>query len=51
MTSLRDVFIHSLCGFTHLHSPQTMRFKNALAFKFLLLVASPETVGDNLQDR
>lgn len=49
MANLRDLYIDALCKFTHLHSPSTMRFKNALAFKFLLRVA--ETVGDHLQDR
>lgn len=38
MTSLRDIFINSLCNFTHLHSPAAMRMKNALAFKYLLQV-------------
>ncbi|KAG2453172.1 hypothetical protein HYH02_002496 [Chlamydomonas schloesseri] len=49
MTHLRDVFLNALCNFTHLHSPGTMRHKNALAFKYLLRVA--ETVGDQLQER
>ncbi|GAX80611.1 hypothetical protein CEUSTIGMA_g8046.t1 [Chlamydomonas eustigma] len=49
MSNLRDIFINSLCNFTHLHSPATMKFKNALAFKYLLQVA--EVVGDHLQDR
>lgn len=49
MSSLRDIFINSLCNFTHLHSPSTMRAKNALAFKFLLRVAT--SVGDHLGDR
>jgi brefeldin A-inhibited guanine nucleotide-exchange protein len=51
MTNLRDVFVHSLCGFTHLHSPQTMRLKNALAFQFLLRLASPDHIGNHLDDR
>ncbi|GIM16141.1 hypothetical protein Vretimale_18795, partial [Volvox reticuliferus] len=49
MTHLRDVFLNALCNFTHLHSPATMRYKNALAFKYVLRVA--ETVGDHLQER
>ncbi|GFH25080.1 SEC7 domain-containing protein, partial [Haematococcus lacustris] len=49
MTSLRDIFINSLCNFTHLHSPATMKYKNALAFKYLLQVAS--SVGDHLAER
>eukprot|EP00198_Chlamydomonas_reinhardtii_P005607 XP_001694943.1 SEC7/BIG-like ARF-guanine nucleotide exchange factor [Chlamydomonas reinhardtii] len=49
MTHLRDVFLNALCNFTHLHSPGTMRHKNALAFKYMLRVA--ETVGDQLQER
>ena len=35
--------------FTPVCSPQTMKHKNALAFKYLLQVA--EAVGDHLQDR
>ncbi len=49
MSHLRDVFLNSLCNFTHLHSPATMRPKNALAFKHLLRVA--DTVGDHLDER
>ena len=49
MTNLRDVFCNGLCNFTHLHSPATMKFKNALAFKFLLQVA--DSVGNHLQER
>ncbi|MGQ3164890.1 MAG: hypothetical protein ACT6T3_21960, partial [Agrobacterium sp.] len=49
MTSLRDIFINSLCNFTHLHSPATMKYKNALAFKYLLQVAG--SVGDHLAER
>jgi brefeldin A-inhibited guanine nucleotide-exchange protein len=49
MTALRDIFINSLCSFTHLHSPATMKYKNALAFKYLLRVA--ETVGDHISER
>lgn len=49
MPQLRDVFINSLCSFTHLHSPPTMRPKNALAFKYLLKVA--DAVGDHLAER
>lgn len=47
--NLRDIFITSLCNFTHLHSPSSMRYKNALAFKVLLGVA--EHVGNHLEDR
>lgn len=49
MPILRDAFIQGLCNFTHLHSPATMRFKNALAFKALLRVT--DATGDHLQDR
>lgn len=49
MSHLRDVFLNALCNFTHLHSPATMRPKNALAFKHLLRVA--DTVGDHLDER
>ena len=49
MPALRDIFINSLCNFTHLHSPSTMRLKNALAFTSMLRVA--EAVGDHLQER
>eukprot|EP00955_Chlamydomonas_euryale_P053114 355369-Chlamydomonas_euryale.AAC.19 len=36
MASMRDIFVNSLCNFTHLHSPTSMGNKNALAFKYLL---------------
>ena len=49
MSALRDIFMNSLCNFTHLHSPSTMRYKNAQAFKCMLRVA--EAVGDHLQER
>jgi hypothetical protein len=51
MSALRDVFIHSLCGFTHLHSPSTMRRKNALALRVLLRAAHPDNMGNYLEDR
>jgi hypothetical protein len=49
MAGLRDVFVNALCNFSHLHAPATMRFKHALAFKYLLTVAAE--VGDHLEDR
>jgi brefeldin A-inhibited guanine nucleotide-exchange protein len=49
VTNLRDVFVNSLCNFTHLHSPATMKPKNGLAFKYLLKVAVE--VGNNLGER
>eukprot|EP00798_Chlamydomonas_sp_ICE-L_P022399 gene22399-29511_t len=49
MTNLRDVYCNGLCNFTHLHSPATMKLKNALAFKALLQVA--QSVGNQLQER
>jgi hypothetical protein len=49
VTGLRDVFVTSLCNFTSLHSPGSMKQKNGLAFKALLRVAV--TVGDGLEDR
>ncbi len=51
MTNLRDVFVRTLCGFTHLHSPAIMRGKNAMAFQYLLRAAWPENVGDHLEER
>ncbi len=49
VANLRDVFVTSLCSSTGLHSPGSMRPKNALAFRALLRVAA--TVGDALEDR
>lgn len=49
VTGLRDVFVTSLCNFTGLHSPGSMKPKNALAFRALLRVAV--SVGDGLEDR
>lgn len=49
VSNLRDIFINSLCNFTHLHSPGTMKPKNGLAFKYLLRVA--QQVGDHLEER
>ncbi|KAI8465270.1 MAG: hypothetical protein J3K34DRAFT_525495 [Monoraphidium minutum] len=46
---LRDVFVSGLCNFTGLHSPGSVRAKNALAFRALLRVAA--SVGDGLEDR
>ncbi|WIA22572.1 hypothetical protein OEZ86_009559 [Tetradesmus obliquus] len=49
VADLRDVFVVSLCNFTHLHSPATMKPKNGLAFKSLISVALQ--VGDHLGER
>lgn len=49
LTAQRDLFIDALTKFTLLHSPTLMKFKNALALKYLLWVA--EDVGDHLQHR
>jgi brefeldin A-inhibited guanine nucleotide-exchange protein len=49
MANLRDIFINSLCSFTHLHDPARIRYKHALAFKYLLGVA--QDIGDYLDDR
>ena len=49
VSSLRDIWVTSLCNFSHLHSPATMKQKNALAFKALLGVALQ--VGDCLDER
>jgi len=49
MTNLRDIFINSLCSLTHLHNPAQIKYKNALAFKYLLEVA--QSIGDHLEDR
>jgi len=46
---LRDVYVTSLCNFTGLHSPGSMKPKNGLAFRALLRVAV--TVGDALEDK
>ncbi len=40
VSNLRDIWVNSLCNFTHLHSPANMKQKNALAFKALLKVAA-----------
>jgi brefeldin A-inhibited guanine nucleotide-exchange protein len=49
VTNLRDVFVNSLCNFSHLHTPATMKPKNGLAFRTLLNVAME--VGDYLEGR
>jgi brefeldin A-inhibited guanine nucleotide-exchange protein len=49
VSNLRDVFVVSLCNFTHLHSPATMKPKNGLAFRALISVALQ--VGDHLGER
>jgi brefeldin A-inhibited guanine nucleotide-exchange protein len=49
VAQLRDVYVNSLCNFTHLHSPATMKYKNGLAFKYLLKVA--QQVGNQLGER
>eukprot|EP00879_Flechtneria_rotunda_P009955 GHRR01010411.1.p1 GENE.GHRR01010411.1~~GHRR01010411.1.p1 ORF type:complete len:1258 (+),score=566.72 GHRR01010411.1:286-4059(+) len=49
VSNLRDVFVNSLCNFTHLHSPSTMKPKNGLAFRALLNVALQ--VGNHLDGR
>ncbi|CAD7702431.1 unnamed protein product [Ostreobium quekettii] len=48
MAMLRSSFTRSLCHFTFLHAPASMRVKNALAFRAILDVA--EVVGDNLNE-
>jgi len=49
MTNLRDIFINSLCSFTHLHDPARIKYKHALALKYLLEVA--QAIGDHLDER
>lgn len=49
VVNLRDVFVNSLCNFTHLHSPATMKPKNGLAFKALINVALQ--TGNHLGER
>eukprot|EP00775_Hariotina_reticulata_P008270 gene8270-8458_t len=49
VSNLRDVFVNSLCNFSHLHTPATMKPKNGLAFRTLLSVAMQ--VGNHLDGR
>lgn len=49
VSNLRDVFVNSLCNFTHLHSQATMKPKNGMAFKTLITVALQ--VGNHLDER